>query len=159
MQDLNEYLTDQRWDTKTERELLKAIRKLPQDERYRILLPYLKSSPTALLFARKVSLRPSDYKAMWPIGLDCSDVSSIRFWISAIAPNIGWRKTLRLIQQEIDSGNRKIGKVIYYVPYIFYDIVPSSEDRMVFKELVQKAWDSNLLEFNPNSVWGGQWVA
>ena len=159
MHELNTYLSNLRRDTKTEGKLMSELRKLTQDQRYSLLLPYFSESTIALLFAQKVSLKKMHYKQMWAIGLESANVSSIRFWLSALAPNLGWNKLIGLIDKEVESGNQKIGAAIYHVPYLFRDHIPSDNERDMFKLVVQKAWDSELLDFNPNIVWGSQWVA
>jgi hypothetical protein len=159
MQELNEYFDRRRRDARTEKELMSAVRKLSQEDRYSVLLPYFRNSTVALLFAQKVGLKQSHYKQMWLIGLDCSNVSSIKFWISAIAPNLGWRKLFQLIEKEIIEGNPKASWAIYHIPYLFRDLVPTIEEREIFISIVKKAWNSKILDFNPAQVWGGQWGA
>jgi hypothetical protein len=156
---IHEYVATGRRDTGLERSLAKELRCLPQAERYEILRPFISRSHLALVLAEKSGLDANDYRKIWNDGLDNANASTIKWWISTIAPNLGWRKTFLLFEQAIDNDSDNIALAIYHVPYMFGKLKPNDNARNQFETLVVTAENKGLLHFNPDDVWGHGWRA
>ena len=158
-EDIQKYIENDRRDTGHERLLLKELKLLPQKERYEILQSFVDDSYIAVMLAQKASLSSSAYHEIWEGGLIYSNASSIQWWVVTVAANLGWRKTFKLFQVQIDLGNEKIAEAMYHVPFIFDKLAPSPKMKEQFIQLVTTAKEAGLLHFNPDSVWGSGWRA
>ena len=116
--DLRAYVGGRR-DSKKESELLRRLRALPQQERRALLLPLLELK-TGAVFAliHRAQLPRSVYLEVLKRGLTEAKGESIRHWMDATVPHIGWRKTFSLLRESMATNPRVGAMALYYVPSV-----------------------------------------
>ena len=116
--DLREYVEGRR-DSKKELELLRRLRGLPRQERSALLLPLLGlKRGSVLVLIHRAQLSRSDYLEVLKRGLSEAKGESIKYWMDATVPHIGWRKTLSLLRESMATNPRTGAMALYYVPRV-----------------------------------------
>lgn len=116
--DLCAYVGGRR-DSKKESDLLRSLRSLPQQERRTILLPLLELKKRAVLvFIHRAQLSRSDYLEVLKRGLAEAKGESIRYWMDATVPHIGWRKALSVLRESMATSPRAGAMALYFVPWV-----------------------------------------
>lgn len=116
--DLRAYGVGRR-DSKKESELLRRLRALPQPQRRALLLPLLELKRRAVLvLIQRAQLSRSDYLEVLKRGLSEIRNESIRYWMDATVPYIGWRKTFSVLRETMATNPRAGAMALYYVPWV-----------------------------------------
>lgn len=116
--DVRAYLTDCR-DSKKESILLRRLRALPQHERRALLLPLLEIEAGAVLgLIHRSQLSRSAYLEIFKRGLTEGNASSIKWWMDATVPHIGWRRTLSVLREALATNPRGGAFALYNVPWV-----------------------------------------
>lgn len=88
-----------RRDSRVESELAKKLRKEAEDERYRFIECFLGVSvDAALALANRCLRKREHFEAILRKGLKIADISSIGGWISCVAPRLGCKGILDVIE-------------------------------------------------------------
>jgi hypothetical protein len=116
--DLRAYVGGRR-NSKRESELLRGLHGLPQQERGALLLPLLELK-TGAVFALvdRAQLSRADYLEVLKRGLAEAKGESIRYWMDATVPHIGWRKTFSLLRQSMATNPCVGAMALYFVPWV-----------------------------------------
>jgi hypothetical protein len=116
--DLRVYVEGRR-DSKKELELLRRLRALSQQERSALLLPLLGLKRGAVfVLIHRAQLSRSDYLEVLKRGLTEAKGESIRYWMDATVPHIGWRKTFSLLRESMATNPRVGAMALYFVPWV-----------------------------------------
>jgi len=108
-----------RRDSKKESGLLRKLLALPREQRRTLLLPLLELEPgTALVFIHRAQLSRSDYIEVLKRGLTEAKGESIKYWMDATVPHIGWRKTFSLLRESMTTNPRVGAMALYFVPRV-----------------------------------------
>jgi hypothetical protein len=122
--DLRAYVTGRR-HSKQEQALLHRIRALPQSQRMEILAPLLNlKGSTALVLADRSQLSRGDYLAILGRGLAEADSSSIKFWLEATVPHLGWRKLFSILRGMVAPWPSPGASALYHAPFMFREACP-----------------------------------
>lgn len=114
--DLRAYVTGRR-DSKEESNLLQRLRGLPQRERLALLTPLLElEERTALVLIDRAQLSRTDYLKIFKQALTKGNASSIKLWMDATVPHIGWRRTLSVLRACLGTNPRGGAFALYQVP-------------------------------------------
>jgi len=115
--DLRSYVLEKCRDSKKESGLLRRLRALPQQQRRALLLPLLELKRGAVLvLIHRAQLSRSDYLEVLRRGLTEAKGESIRYWMDATVPHIGWRKTFSLLRDSMNTNPRVGAMALYWVP-------------------------------------------
>ena len=116
--DLNTYVGGRR-DSAREATLLRRLRALPQPERLALLAPLLGlKSGTALMLIGRAQLSRSHYLEIFKLGLTKGNASSIKWWMDATVPHIGWHRTLSVLRETLATNPRGGALALYHVPWV-----------------------------------------
>ena len=106
-------------DSARESTLLRRVHALPQSQRLAVLTPLLELNPrTALVFIDGAQLAPSDYLAVFKLGLIKGDASSVAEWMEATVPHLGWHRVFSVLRETLITNPRGGAFALYHVPYI-----------------------------------------
>ena len=116
--DLRAYVAGRR-DSTRESVLLRRLRALPKHERRALLLPLLELKPSAaLVLIHRSQLSRLDYLDIFKRGLTEGDASSIKLWMDATVPHIGWRRTFSVLRETLTTNPRRGAFALYHVPWV-----------------------------------------
>ena len=116
--DLRAYVGGRR-DSKKESELLQRLRALPQQERAALLLPLLELKRcVVLVLINSAQLSRSDYLEVLKRGLNEVKSDSIKYWMDATVPHVGWRKTFSVLRESMATSPRTGAMALYCVPWV-----------------------------------------
>jgi hypothetical protein len=133
--DLRAYVTGRRHSTQ-EQALLHRIRALPQSQRMEILAPLLNlKESTALVLADRSQLSRGDYLTILKQGLAEADASSIKLWLEATVPHLGWRKVFSILRGMAAPWPSPGASALYHAPFMFRKASPLPPS--VKKEFIQ----------------------
>jgi len=114
--DLRAYVAGRR-DSREESNLLRRLRGLPQQQRLALLTPLLDlKERTALVLIDRAQLSRTDYIEIFKLGLTKGNASSIKLWMDATVPHIGWRRTLSVLRACLATNPRGGAFALYQVP-------------------------------------------
>ena len=140
--DLHTYVAGRR-DSARESTLLRRLRALPQPERLALLTPLLElKSGTALMLIGRAQLSRSHYLEIFKLGLTKGNASSIKWWMDATVPHIGWRSTLSVLRETLATNPRGGAFALYHVPWVcrgkgqLSGLLPTRELAMEYVRLV-----------------------
>ena len=115
--DLRAYVAGRR-DSKEESSLLRRLRGLSQRERLALLTPLLElEERTALILIDRAQLSRTDYLKIFKQGLTKRN-DSIKLWMDATVPHIGWRRTFSVLRACLATNPRRGAFALYQVPAV-----------------------------------------
>lgn len=168
--DLRAYVAGSR-DSKKEQALLRRIRALPQMQRMEVLEPLLSVNGwVALQLADRAQLSRRDYLAILKRGLAEANASSMKVWLKATAPHVGWRSVFSLLRTMAAPWPSPGAFALYHMPSVFADRCPLPPSlRKELRQLLELYDRERPLPFLPQSwrnagkperpfsfVWGGK---
>jgi hypothetical protein len=116
--DLRDYVTGRR-DSKRERDLLRRVRALPQAQRAEVLLPLLDLNPrVALVLVNRAQLSLASYLTVFKQGLIKGDASSVKWWMEATVPHLGWRRVFSVLRGALADNPGRGASALYHVPLL-----------------------------------------
>lgn len=114
--DLRAYVAGRR-DSKEESDLLRRLRGLPQRERVALLILLLElAERTSLVLIDRAQLSRTDYLKIFKQGLTKGNASSIKLWMAATVPHIGWRRTFSVLRACLATNPRGGAFALCQVP-------------------------------------------
>jgi hypothetical protein len=82
-------------------------------------LPLLELKRSAVLaLIHRAQLSRSDYLEVLKVGLNGAKGESIKYWMDATVPHIGWRKTFSVLRESMSTNPRRGAMALYYVPRV-----------------------------------------
>lgn len=134
--DLRAYVSGRR-DSKREQALLQRLRALPQPQRMEILAPLLEINlSTVLALMDRTQLSPAAYLEVLQQGLIQGNASSVKSWMKATVPHLGWRTVYSVLREALTTNPRGGAFALYHLPYVFRDNVPSRELHVKLLQLI-----------------------
>jgi hypothetical protein len=108
-------------DTKVERELAKALRQEPEEERYRFIQQLFWHErfayPTvAFELVRKCLHKRELLEAILQQGLEHGNASTIRWWLEAVIHGLGFRRVVTLLTERVKTDPVAVIKARYHLP-------------------------------------------
>lgn len=71
-----------------------------------------------LVLIHRAQLSRSDYLEVLKRGLTEAKGESIRYWMDATVPHVGWRKTFSLLRESMATNPRVGAMALYSVPWV-----------------------------------------
>jgi hypothetical protein len=128
---------NQRRDTKREQALARALRELPEAERFEFIQRLMPHAPVIALHMAASCLRDKKYfEELLDAGLDQGDASSIALWLKCVTPKLGAGKVLSILRNNLEVRPDAVGKALYWLP----SLIPQHDERLrsVLRELINQ---------------------
>jgi hypothetical protein len=150
--DLRAYVAESR-DSKREQALLRRIRALPQSQRMEVLEPLLGVNGwVALQLADRAQLSRGDYLAILKRGLAEGNASTMKVWLKATVPHLGWRSVFSLLRSMAAPWPSKGAFALYHLPSLFTGRCPLPPSlRKELRQLLELYDRERPLPFLPQS--------
>ena len=114
--DIEEYTRRPR-DSKREKELLKQLRRLPEEARYNFVRKLLQQDKRIGLLMASGSLQQKRYfQEILEIGFKEGNASTILPWLECAVPKLGFRQVVSSLDSRIDSEPEAVANAIYWMP-------------------------------------------
>lgn len=150
--DLEAYVTADRRDSNQEQTLLHRIRALPRPERMEVIAPLLKTQwLAAFSLAHRAQLARGDYIVIFKQGLEDGDASSVKLWMEATVPHIGWRAVISMLRERAAPWPSKGAFALYHMPFLFHDYPLPPSLRKEFVQLLELYEREKPLPFLPDN--------
>lgn len=106
-----------RRDSIRERALARELRALPEAERFEFIRELLETNASyGLVMVRRCLRRPEHARILITCALRTADASSIRCWLEALVPKLGFRQTMQLLDEHLESDLAGVSKARYWLP-------------------------------------------
>jgi hypothetical protein len=145
-------------DSKREHALASALRELPEEERFEFVSELITRAPVIGLHIAARCLRNKKYfEELLNTGLDRADASSIAHWLKCVAPKLGGRKVISILQNNMDAKPSTVAKAVYWLP----SLIKSGDEhaQIALRELIDQMKQKGHLraaKMIPNPAANGQ---
>ena len=115
-----------RRDSVKEQMVVDALKAMPETERLKIIIEYIRFSKSlvdynrakmVLKIASRVLNNFSSFEELLNVSLAESDRSTIQFWIKYISPRIGLRKVVSFYKKTVLTGSKNEASVVGWALY------------------------------------------
>lgn len=127
-----------RRDPAWERELLRTLRSMSEDERLRFIQEWMLHRPSlALLFAHKCLQRRQSFYWIIEFGLDHANASSIESYLRCAVPRLGFRRTAAYLSKQLPLNPKAVGKALYWLPRFLNK--SDERGRQILRDILESA--------------------
>lgn len=131
-------------DSKREQALARALRELPEVERFEFVQELVARGQYLGLLMASRSLRDKKYfEQLLDDGLDRGDASSIAFWLECVTPKLGGRKVISILRDNLEARPDAVGKALYWLPSLIHR--DDERSQIALKELIDQAKEKGCL--------------
>ena len=117
-----------------ERELRNLLRQQPEDTRLEFLMDLVNHHEVvALLLAHKVLESRNSYVQLLEFAVANRNASSIKYWLRAVVPRLGFRRTVDHLLRMSTSHDSGVAKALYWLP----QHAKSDSDQIKLRELTE----------------------
>jgi len=135
-------------DSKMENQLFNLLKDKPEEERYFIIDSILRSSLapirlSGLRLTKRLVLNKDHLQKVLDLGLKRCDVSEIEHWLEAVAPKLGSKKLLAIMEKYLSSAPHLVILAMYKLSILIHSKYP---DRINQIEELKKKIDSMIAD-------------
>lgn len=113
---LEDYIGRRR-DTQRERELASLLRQMPEAERFEYIQQALRKHVVVGLQLAHTCLRDNkNFVTLLHQGLQQADASSIHNWLETVAPHLGFKRVIYLLNQSLQDTPEAVDMALYWLP-------------------------------------------
>jgi hypothetical protein len=104
-------------DSRWERDLARELRRHPEPERFRFIEEFLDHNiVVALELARRCLTQRTHFELLLKRGVFQADARSIRYWLEAIVPHLGFRRVVAFLREQVSVDRGAVERAIYWLP-------------------------------------------
>ena len=140
---VEDYINKRR-DTKREQALGRALRELPEAERFEFIQRLMPHAPVLALQMAASCLKDKKYfEELLDAGLDQGDASSIALWLKCVTPKLGAGKVVSILRNNLEVRPDAVGKALYWLPGLIHR--DDERSQIALRELIDQAKEKGCI--------------